>query len=71
VNAAHPLLKADRVPRDVVIDHQPAELEVDTFSSGLCGDEHLAGFAELALGVDSGAGRVAVADLHPAVNLGN
>jgi len=45
VNAAHPLLKADRVPRDVVIDHQPAELEVDAFARGFRGDKHLTGFA--------------------------
>ena len=42
MNAAHTLFKADRVPRDVVIDHQPAELEVDPLTSSFCGDEHLA-----------------------------
>jgi len=42
MNAAHALLKADRVPRDVVIDHQPAELEVDSLTCSFCGDEHLA-----------------------------
>src|SRR3990170_8877534 len=29
VDTAHPLLEARRVPRDVVVQHQPAELEVD------------------------------------------
>ena len=69
VDAAHALLQPHRVPRDVVVDHQPAELQVDAFARGFGGDEDLAGLAELALGVDAGAGRVAVADLHAAVNL--
>ena len=69
VDAAHALLEPHRIPRDVVVDHEPAELEVDAFAGGLGGDKHLAVFAELALGVDADAGRVAVADLHAAVNL--
>ena len=71
VDTAHALLKANRVPGNVVIDHQPAELKVDAFSRGLRGDEHLARLAEFALRVDSGAGRVAVPDLHAAMNLGD
>ena len=71
VDTAHALLKANRVPRNVVIDHQPAELKVDALSRGLCGDKHLTRLAELAFSVDSAAGRVAVADLHTAVNLGD
>ena len=39
VNAPHPLLEARRVPRDVVVHHQPAELEVDPFSGRVRGDE--------------------------------
>ena len=39
VDAAHALLKARRVPRHVVIDHEPAELEVDAFGGGV-GAEH-------------------------------
>ena len=31
VHPAHPLLKPDRVPRQVVVDHQVAELKVDPF----------------------------------------
>ena len=53
VDAAHPLLQAHRVPRDVVVDHEPAELEVDAFAGGLGGDQDLALLAELALGVDA------------------
>jgi hypothetical protein len=69
MDAAHALFQAHRVPGDVVVDHQPAELEVDTLAGGLGGDQHLGGFAELALGENAGAGRVAVADLHAAVDL--
>ena len=70
VDAAHALLQPDGVPGDVVVDHQPAELEVDAFAGGLGGDQHLGGFlAELPLGVDARARRVAVADLHAAVDL--
>jgi hypothetical protein len=35
VDAAHALLQAGRVPRDVVVHHQPAELEVDSFTLGV------------------------------------
>ena len=35
VDAAEPLLQAGRVPRQVVVDHQPAELEVDAFAGRL------------------------------------
>jgi hypothetical protein len=69
VDAAHALLEAHRVPRDVVVDHQPAELEVDAFTRGLGGDEHLCVLAELALGVDARVRRVAVADGHAAMDL--
>ena len=53
VDAAHALLQADRVPGDVVVDHEPAELQVDAFAGGLGGDQDLGDFAELALGVDA------------------
>ncbi len=70
VDAAHALLQPDGVPGDVVVDHEPAELEVDAFAGGLGGDQHLgASSRKLALGVDARAGRVAVADLHAAVDL--
>ena len=69
VDAADALFQADGIPRDVEVDHQPAELQVDAFAGGLGGDEHLGRFLELALGIDARAGRVAIADLHAAVNL--
>ena len=71
VDAPDPLLEPDGVPRDVVVDHQRAELKVDAFARGLRGDEHLGRLAELALGVDAAPRRVAVADLHAAVDLGD
>ena len=71
VDAADPLLQPDGVPGDVVVDHQPAELQVDAFAGRLGGDEHLGRLAELALGVDARSRRVAVADLHAAVDLGD
>ena len=55
VDAAHPLLQPHRVPRDIVVDHEPAELKVDAFSGGLRGDQNLTVFTELALGMDSRA----------------
>ena len=39
VDTAHPLLEAGRVPREVVVDHEPAELEVDTLSGSVRSDE--------------------------------
>ncbi len=71
VDTPDPLFEPDGVPRDVVVDHLGAELEVDPFAGGLGGDEHLGGLAEIPLGVDAAPGRVAVADLHPAVDLGD
>ena len=41
VDAAHALLQPHRVPGDVVVDHQPAELQVDAFARGLGGHQHL------------------------------
>ena len=70
VDAAHALLQAHRIPGNVVVDHEPAELEVDAFARRLGCRHDLAAFTELALRIDPAAGRVAVADLHAAVNLG-
>ena len=69
VDAAHALLQPDGIPWDIVVDHQPAELQVDPFAGGFGRHEDLGGFAELALGENAGAGRVAVANLHATVNL--
>ena len=41
MDAPEPLLQPGRVPGQVVIDHQPAELEVDPFAGRLGGDADL------------------------------
>ena len=41
MDAPHSLLQAHRIPRKVVIDHQMAELEVDSLSRGLGGNADL------------------------------
>src|SRR6266705_6712261 len=71
MDAAHALFEPDRVPRDVVVDHEPAELKIDAFTRGLSGNKYLALFLELALSVDARARGVSVSDLHLAVNLRN
>ena len=69
MDAAHALLEPVRVPRDVVIEEDVAALEVDAFAGRLGGDEHLnRALPELLLGVQPGAGVVARADVHAAVN---
>ena len=47
MTAADPLLDALGVPRQVVIDHQRAKLEVDPFGSGFRGDHDRALVAEV------------------------
>ena len=69
VDAAHPLLEAVRVPGDVVVEEDVADLEVDALAGGLGGDQDLdLAFAELLLGVEAGARLVARARLHAAVD---
>ena len=41
MNPAHPLLQAVGVPWNVVVKHDVADLQVDSFASSLRGDEHL------------------------------
>ena len=55
VDAAHALLQPYRVPGDIVVDHEPAELEVNSLAGGLGGDENLSILAKLTLGVDAAA----------------
>ena len=69
VDAAHPLLEAVRVPGDVVVEEDVADLEVDALARGLGGDQNLdLAFAELLLGVEARARLVARARLHAAVD---
>src|SRR5579883_2615804 len=71
MDTPHALFQADGIPWDVVVDHQPAKLQVDTLPSGLGCHEDLAFFPKLALCVDSGARRVPVANRHASMNLGH
>lgn len=69
MNSAHTLFEAHRIPGNVVIDQQPAELKIDALAGGLGRNQHLAFLAELSLGIDSTSRRVPVADRHAAVDL--
>src|SRR5208283_5902748 len=71
MDPTHPLLQSNRIPRDIVVDHEPAELEIDSLASRFGRDHDLAILAELPLGTQPGAGLVAVPDLHAAVDLGD
>ena len=64
VDAAEALLQAGRVPGQVVVDHQPAELEVDALAGGFGRDADLLRGAELLLGA------LALVRIHAAVDLG-
>ena len=69
VDAAHPLLEAVRVPGDVVVEEDVADLEVDALARRLGGDQDLdLAFPELLLGVEARARLVARARLHAAVD---
>ena len=62
MDAAKPLLQARGVPRQVVVDHQPAELKVDAFAGRFGGDADLLRGAELLLGA------LALVRIHAAVD---
>src|SRR5438552_279444 len=63
VDPPKPLFEARGVPRQVVVDHEPAELEVDALARGLCRNANLAAGAELLLGA------LALARVHTPVDL--
>ena len=50
VDAPHALLQPVGVPRDVVVDHQRAELQVDALAGRLGGHHDLGTIPELVLG---------------------
>jgi hypothetical protein len=54
VDAPHALFQAVGVPRQVVVDHQAAELEVEALAGGVGGNHHLHFVPEAALLVDAG-----------------
>jgi len=60
VNAPHALLEAVRIPRDVVVEHNVAALEVDALAGCLGRHEHLdLPILELLLRIEPGAGIIA------------
>src|SRR5690554_6642017 len=71
MDTSHALFETYRIPGDIVVDHEPAELQVDTFSCCLCSNHYLAGFLELPLGVKACSNLISITDLHTAVDLGN
>src|SRR5207249_9916236 len=62
MNASQPLFKTRRIPRHVVVDHQPAELEIYAFARGFCRDADLPAGAEVLLRP------LTFVRIHPAVN---
>src|SRR5439155_13556985 len=70
VDAPHSLLEAVRVPGDVVVEEDVADLKVDALTRRLGGDQNLdLAFAELLLGMEARPGFVARARLHAAVDV--
>jgi len=63
VDTAKALLQSRRVPGKVVIDHQPAELQVDAFA------RRLGGNADLLLGAELLLCTLALVRVHAAVDL--
>ena len=69
VDAPHALLEAIRIPRDVVVEEDVADLQVDPLARGLSCHQHLdRALAELLLGVEPGPRRVARAGDQAAVD---
>jgi len=65
------LFKPDGIPRDVIVDHLRAELKINSLSRCLRGYQYLGTLTELTLRIDTAAGRITVADLHPSMYLRN
>jgi hypothetical protein len=69
VDAAHPLFESVGVPRNVVVDEEVAELQVDAFARGLGGNQHLdVAVLETLLGIEPTPRDIARADVHRAVD---
>ena len=70
VDSAHTLLEAGRVPRNVEVDHDPAELEVDAFRGSIGADHepHTAGVVRQAKSLNM---LLSFRVVHPAVDLGD
>ena len=63
VDATKTLFKACRIPWEVVVNHQPAELQVDPLASCLCCNTDLLARPELLLGL------LSLMRVHAAVDL--
>src|SRR2546426_474706 len=69
MDPAHPLLEPVRIPRDIVIEHDVAAMQVNPLSCGFSRYENLSGpVPELLLRVEAGSRLLPFADLHPAVD---
>jgi hypothetical protein len=62
VDSPHSLFQPVRVPRQIPVDHHPAELEVDALTGGICPDQELGVLPEPLFGGD------AVLELHAPVD---
>ena len=70
MNAPHALLQPGRIPRYVVIDHDPAELEIDAFAGSISTDKETS--AALIEGLSESLHLLfALKVLHASMNLGD
>ena len=67
VDAAHALLQASRVPRNVVIDQQPTKLQIDALAGGVGGRQDAGPIWVL----EESSLALAFLVVHPTVDLGN
>jgi hypothetical protein len=70
VNTAHPLLEACGIPRDVVVHHEPAELQVDPLAGGVGCEEILRAATLVRLAVAFNL-HLALAEIQRAVDHGD
>src|ERR1017187_6462793 len=70
MDASHSLFQAYGIPRNVVINHKPAELQVYAFAGGLSSNQYLGGFTKFAFSKNTSAWCVSVTHFHASVNLG-
>ena len=66
----HALFQAHRVPGDVEVHHQPAELQVDALACRFGRDHYLRRFFELPFGENTATHHITVTNFHAAVDHG-
>src|ERR1700730_12590296 len=72
MDAAHALFQPIGVPRNVVVEHDVAALEIDALASGLRCDEHLdCALTKLLFRVEPAPLHITRTDLHPPVDEAN